>query len=197
MTMQERAKLLDGVALTHLDNRYLTKDGRIVWLHWTSVYLPDKEAVFAIAKDITERKQAEKELEDKYLKFKGLAAHFKSSVEKDRKNFASELHEELAHLAAAIKLDIDWIGANTPGLFGLQKSKIEHASAILTLCINKIRKISFAISPYILDMLGLDKTLQSLCNEFAILNNTPCLFESAYTERDLTHEIKLDFFRIC
>ena len=94
-------------------------------------------------------------------------------------------------------MDIDWISANTPELSGLPKSRMEHASAILELCINKIRKISFAVSPYMLDILGLNKTLQSLCNEFAILNNTPCLFEVSYTETDLTQEIKLDFFRIC
>ena len=197
MTLRERTKLLDGPALTNLENRYVTKDGRIVWLHWTSIYLSDKKVVFAIAKDITERKQVEKELEEKYLKFKGLATHFKSSIEKDRKNFAFELHEELAQLAAVIKMDIDWISANTPGLSGLSKSRMEHASAILELCIYKIRKISFTISPHMLDILGLDKTLQSLCNEFAISNNIPCLFESTYSESDLTHEIKLDFFRIC
>ena len=87
MTIRERTKLLDGTALTNLENRYVTKDGRIIWLHWTSIYLSDKEVVFAIAKDITERKQVEKELEEKYLKFKGLATHFKSSIEKDRKKF--------------------------------------------------------------------------------------------------------------
>ena len=90
MTMLERTKLLNGTALTDLENRYVTRNGRIVWLHWTSIYLSDKEIVFAIAKDVTERKLAEKEIEEKYQKFKGLATHFKSSIEKDRKNFAIE-----------------------------------------------------------------------------------------------------------
>jgi PAS domain S-box-containing protein len=197
MTMQQRTKLLAGSSLESFENRYVSKDGRIVWLHWTSIYLPDKEVVFAIAKDVTERKQVEKEIEEKYQKFKGLATHFKSSIEKDKKNFAFELHEDLAQLVAVIKMDIDWVNANTPGLSALPKSKMEHAAALLGLCINKIRRISFTISPYMLDMLGLDKTLQSLCNEFVFLHNIPCLFESVYDEADLTHEIKLDFFRIC
>jgi PAS domain S-box-containing protein len=197
MTMQQRTKLLDGISLENFENRYVTKDGGIVWLHWTSIYLPDKEVVFAIAKDVTKRKQVEKEIEEKYQKFKELATHFKSSIEKDKKNFAFELHEDLAQLVAVIKMDIDWVNANMPGLSGLPKSKMEHASALLGLCVNKIRRISFTISPYMLDMLGLDKTLQSLCNEFVFLNNIPCLFESSYDEADLTEEIKLDFFRIC
>lgn len=197
ITMLERSKLLNGTALMNLENRYVTKDGRIIWLHWTSIYLPDKEIVFAIAKDVTERKNVEKEIDEKYQKFKGLATHFKSTIEKDRKDFAFELHEELAQLAAAVKIDIDWVNANTPVLSGLSKGRMEHASVVLELFVQKIRKISFTISPYILDILGLDKTLQSLCDDFVILNNIPCLFESAYNETDLTHEIKLDFFRIC
>jgi len=42
-----------------------TKDGGIVWFHWTSIYyFGDKEVVFAIAKDVTERKLAEREIEE-------------------------------------------------------------------------------------------------------------------------------------
>jgi PAS domain S-box-containing protein len=197
ITRRRRTKLLDGTALENFENRYVTKDGRIVWLHWTSIYLPDKEVVFAIAKDVTKRKQVEKEIEEKYQKFKDLATHFKISTEIERKNLAFELHEELAQLAAVIKMDIDWISANMPRLSGVLKRRMEHVSAILALSINKIRKISFTISPHMLDLLGLNDTLTSLCKEFLFLSNIPCVFESAYDEADLTYEIKLDFFRIC
>lgn len=197
LTNSERAKLLNGKALINFQNRYVSKSAKIIWLDWTSIYFPEKEIVFAIAKDVTERKQLEKEIEEKYKKFKSLANHFKSSIEKDRKYLAIELHEELAQLASVVKMDIDWISGHTPGLPAASKTKIEHASAISGLLINTIRRISFSISPHMLDDLGLNETLNWLCNEFAILNGIPCLFESSYDETGLTHEIKLDFFRIC
>ena len=50
--------------------------------------------VFAIAKDITERKQAEKEIEEKYKKFKSLATHFKSSIEKEGRRNETGCREE-------------------------------------------------------------------------------------------------------
>src|SRR5687767_5480735 len=50
-TSRTRSELLMGKALINFQNRYITKTGRIVWLQWTSVYIPDKEIVFAIAKD--------------------------------------------------------------------------------------------------------------------------------------------------
>jgi PAS domain S-box-containing protein len=197
LTSGKRLKLLKGKTLINFENRYVTKKGTIVWLAWTSIYLPDKEVVFAIAKDVTEKKQIEKEVEEKYKKFKGLTTHFKSSIEEDRKFLAGELHDELAQLASAVKMDIDWIGSNLPGLSGALKQRMEHALAVADLLIKTIRRISFSISPKMLDDLGLNDTLDWYCKEFSVLHGIRCRFESAYDEADLTHEIRIDFFRIC
>jgi PAS domain S-box-containing protein len=197
ITSNKRANLLNGIALINFENRYVTRDGKIIWLHWTSFYMSDKELVFAIAKDITERKLIEKEIEEKYKKFKGLADHFKSRIEKDRKYFSIELHEELAQLVSVIKMDLNSISNHVPDLPGFLKSRMDHASGICELLIHTIQKISFEMSPYMLDNLGLNEAVKWLCNDFTILNNIPCTFESDYNEADLTQEIKIDFFRIC
>lgn len=196
MTERERQKLLGGQPLINFQNRYVSKSGKIVWLHWTSIYIPDKEVVFAIAKNVTERKQVEKEIEDKYAKFKSLATYFKSSIEKDRRYLSIELHEELAQLASVVKLDVDWISGNTD-LSDRARNRIDHALAVSDLLINAIRRISFSISPRMLDDLGLNETLKWLSSEFSLLNGIPCHFESNYNEADISPEIKLDFFRIC
>jgi len=192
-----REMLLKGKALLNYQNRYCTKTGETVWLEWTSVYVPDKEIVFAIAKDITYRKQLENEVEEKYKKFKGLATHFKNSIEKDRKFLAIGLHEELAQLATVVKLDIDSIGTAVSGMPDIVKSRVEHARAAIELLINTTRKISFAISPNMLDDLGLHEVMECLCREFFDLNGVPCHYETDIDETILTHEIQLDIFRIC
>lgn len=102
-TGRERAKLLTGQALLNFQNRYVSKTGEIIWLEWTSIYLTNKEVVFAIAKDITRKKEQEKKLEEKYKKFKSLATHFKNSIEKDKRYLAIELHEELAQFSICCK----------------------------------------------------------------------------------------------
>jgi len=196
-TALQREKLLDGTALINFENRYVSKAGQTIWLHWTSIYIPDKEVVFAIARDITQKKQIETETREKYKKFKGLATHFKSNLEKDRKNFAFELHEELAQLAAAIKMDIDIIKKGSPELTGYIKSRIDNALAVAQSLIDKIRKLSFILSPGMLETLGLHETLQWLSKDFTTVNKIPCSFTGVYDEADLSHEIKLDIFRIC
>lgn len=197
ITLSSRDRLLNGNELTNFENRYVTKDGKIVWLQWTSFYMPDLEIVLAIAKDISERKKREIDIEEKYIKFKALSDHFKSKIEKDRKTFSIELHEELAQLASVILMDLHIIKKNIPDLSESLANSIEHASDISKLLIQTARKIAFEMSPYMLDQLGLNETLKWLCNDFHLLNHIPCDFESDYDERGLTHEIKLDFFRIC
>jgi PAS domain S-box-containing protein len=197
LTQHKREELLDGKPLVNFQNRYVTKTGGIVWLEWTSIYFSDRQVVFAIAKDITERKGIEIEIEGKYKKFKSLASHFKSSIEEDRKYLANELHEELAQLASVLKMDLEWISRHDTDRPPSSKNRMEHALGISNLLIKTIRRISFSISPNMLEHLGLNATLEWHCKEFSILNGIPCSFESAYEEKDLTEEIKTDLFRIC
>lgn len=197
VTSRRRAQLLKGKPLLDFQNRYVGKTGKIVWLHWTSLYFPDQEVVFAIAKDVTERKELEKELEEKYIRFKSMAAHFKNSIEKDRRYLAIELHEELAQLASVVKTDIDWLSDHLQDLPAPFKGRIGHATAASDLLISSIRRLSFLISPNMLPDLGLNETLRLLCKEFTLLSNIPCAYESEYDETRLAHEVKLDFFRIC
>ena len=197
ITRRVRTHLLNGRTLLNFQNRYVTKEGKLVWLEWTSVYSPGKEIVFAIAKDITAGKLAEMEVEEKYKKFKSLATHFKTSVEKNSKYLAVELHEELAQLACVVKMDIDWISNNEPGLAEASKKRVEHALAVSDLLVKTIRRISFSISPNILDDMGLTAALEWQCREFSGLNGIPCELKKNYLEKHLSHEAKLDFFRIC
>lgn len=196
-TAARRAKLLKGEALLNFQNRYVTKTGEVVWLEWTSVYLPGKEVVFAIAKNITARKKAEQEVEQQFNKFRQLAAHFKNNLEQDRKDIATELHEELAQMVSVVRLDVDWISTNIPGLNEQSKNRIEHALAAADLLVNTIQRISFSLSPAMLDDLGLNAALEWYCKEFSTLSNIQCSFEARYDEALLSKEIQLDFFRIC
>jgi PAS domain S-box-containing protein len=197
LTEQERGKLLEGKTLLNFQNRYVTKGGKLIWLQWTSIYFPEKEVVFAIAQDISEKKLAEREIEEKYAKFKSLATHFKKKIEEDRKYLAVELHEELAQLASVVKMDIDMLNASRHLLPLQSQKRIDHAFVVTDLLINTIRRISFSVSPQMLEEVGLDETLKWHCNEFAVLNGIPCKFRSDYDENTLTKEVKLDFFRIC
>ncbi len=166
-------------------------------MEWTSIYLQDKEVVFAIAKDISERKQKELEVEKKFKKFKTLVRHFKSHLEEDRKYFAFELHGELAQLASVIKMNISWMKNNAAEHSSDFNKKMDEVMVITDLFIQTVRRISFSISPYMLEDFGFIAAAEWQCKEFSSLNGISCKFNSQCNEDDIPKEIKIDFFRIC
>lgn len=60
-TARFRDNLRDKNPVLNFENRYLTKNGDIIWLSWTSVSEPESELIYAIAKDITHVKKLEEE----------------------------------------------------------------------------------------------------------------------------------------
>ncbi len=197
ITAATRKELIDGKPLLNFENRYIRKNGDIIWLHWTSIYIPEKELVFAIAKDVTKKKQEYFDTEEKYKMFKGLASHFKTALEKDKKQLSVELHEGLAQVASVIKMDIELVKERNPELDDESQERLEHAHTAAGLMIDSIRRMSYAISPNMIEDLGLNETLTWLTEEFTSIHGIPCVYESDGTDTQLSQEVKIDLFRIC
>jgi diguanylate cyclase (GGDEF)-like protein len=62
-TEKEAAALSDGESTIQFQNRYLDSAGELHWLEWASVPLGDEHVIYAVARDVTERKALEDELE--------------------------------------------------------------------------------------------------------------------------------------
>lgn len=60
-TLAARAGLARGTPVQGLENRYVCKDGTYRWLAWQSVAEPGATTVFAVARDITDRRRAEQD----------------------------------------------------------------------------------------------------------------------------------------
>ena len=196
-TAANRSNLLRSQPLLNFQNRYCTKNGHIIWLEWTSIYLPEREIVFAIAKDITVHKQKEWELQENYTRFRQLAVHFKNGIEKDRKQFASDLHEDLGQLATTVKTEIECLSSKTQELSPPLHKHMDSLAKTTSLLVNNIRKISYAISPGAIADLGLDAALEQLSEEFSALTGICCQYKSSFNEGALTYEVGLDVYRVC
>jgi PAS domain S-box-containing protein len=65
-TRKEAQKLTKGVDSICFENRYLCKDGSWRWLSWRSRVEFEVKKVYAVARNITERKRAEQTLQESY-----------------------------------------------------------------------------------------------------------------------------------
>lgn len=62
-TNNTKSKIVDGQEVYQFENRYICKDGAVKWLAWNSFPYPDENIMFGVARDITEKKKIDKELE--------------------------------------------------------------------------------------------------------------------------------------
>src|SRR5262245_26617784 len=61
-TIHEGDKLSGGVSVIRFHNRYRALDGSYRWLSWMAAPYPEKQLIYAVARDITEAKQTEDDL---------------------------------------------------------------------------------------------------------------------------------------
>ncbi|MDF2437787.1 MAG: bacterio-opsin activator [Bacteroidota bacterium] len=84
-------ELKNGISTLNFQNRFKCKDGRIIWLEWRSVPIPGENWFYAIARDITEQKKAELQLQE-------LAKHKTESI-----RYALLLQQAICHDPEALK----------------------------------------------------------------------------------------------
>ncbi|MFC0515250.1 helix-turn-helix domain-containing protein [Mucilaginibacter angelicae] len=59
LTASKRESIKKNNPLYNFENRYVTKSGEIVWLSWISMPVQSQQLVFAIARNITDKKKLE------------------------------------------------------------------------------------------------------------------------------------------
>jgi diguanylate cyclase len=105
-TVVEAAAVPDGRGAVQFQNRYLGKDGEVHWLEWTSTSLADEGLIYAVAREITDRKVLEQELEQ-------LSQHDSLTGLFNRHRFEEELERQLIYTrrygrgGALLVLDLD------------------------------------------------------------------------------------------
>jgi diguanylate cyclase (GGDEF)-like protein/PAS domain S-box-containing protein len=62
-TESEAAAIPDGDGTVHFQNRWFDKQGELHWLEWSSAMFADEGLIYAVARDVTDRKELEQELE--------------------------------------------------------------------------------------------------------------------------------------
>ena len=106
-TLKEMTKLDAGHATLHFVNRYLCKDGTYKYLSWTTCPATDDRYLYAVARDITDRKQSEENLKKINLELESSVKQRTIELEEAiqlRDKFISIVSHELKNPLTALKL---------------------------------------------------------------------------------------------
>lgn len=134
----------------------------------------DKLTVLSIARDITERKQAEEKLKVSSKLLRELATHIQTVREEERTLIAREIHDELGQVLTVLKIQISLLGNKlNPDQLPL-KEKISTLTNLIDQSVESVQKISAKLRPTILDELGLNAAIEWQTEEFEKLTNIKC-----------------------
>lgn len=99
-----RESLISGRPLLNFENRYRSKTGKIIWLNWTSIPLTNENLVYALAKDISYRKELEGERAAEFVKLDKKNQNLKTLNYKTSHDLRSPINNILA-LSNLLDLD--------------------------------------------------------------------------------------------
>ncbi|MGH9499923.1 MAG: PAS domain S-box protein [Terriglobales bacterium] len=71
-TVAEGVRLQNREVTFAFENRYLCKDGSYKWMLWNAVSVPEQQLIYAVAREITERKRVEAALRDSEERFRSM-----------------------------------------------------------------------------------------------------------------------------
>ena len=152
--------------------------------------------VLSIARDITERKQAEEKLKRTSKLLRELATHLQSVREEERTMIAQEIHDELGQVLTALKIHVSLLANKLNKNQQALKEKINSLSDMIDASVESVQKISSKLRPGILDELGLIAAIEWQAEDFEKLTNIKCSLSLPKAEIVLEKNKSTAIFRI-
>jgi PAS domain S-box-containing protein len=125
-------------------------------------------ATVGVARDITKRKQEEKELRSSREQLRELATRLQTIREEEGTRIAREIHDELGQTLTGLKIDLLWLKKRTSREPVVVNHKLTTMSQRIDTAIQTIRKISTTLRPGVLQ-LGLPAAIDWQTKEFQVL----------------------------
>jgi PAS domain S-box-containing protein len=154
---------LEGQRIFRTEFTYRHKDGSdvicLVSASRIGEGLKDRGIVVTY-EDITERKNAEKELARFHEKIRNHAAHLEAVREEERTSIARELHDELGQLLTVLNMDLVLLSKKVPENQPFLQEKIEGMIKLVEIIMESLKRISMALRPDLLDHLGLAEAIE-------------------------------------
>jgi signal transduction histidine kinase len=138
-------------------------------------WLPREQELLAAATErclmAAEKQRLMEDLAQREEQVRRLAEHMLHVEEMERRRISRELHDEAGQSLLCIRLQMELIEQSLPEAAGEIKTKLSEARDLTERTILEMRRLIAALSPAVLEQLGLGAALRQLVNRFQRLNS--------------------------
>jgi PAS domain S-box-containing protein len=154
-----------------VEKRFQRKDGQYFWARVTISLINDLEGqplyTIGMVEDITQARQAEKQLKESEQRLRNLASQLMTAQEDERRRISRELHDELGQSLLVLKLQARDIEKTLGPKQQRLRRECHEMLGNLDQLVDNVRRLSRDLSPMILEDLGLSAALQRLIQDFS------------------------------
>jgi PAS domain S-box-containing protein len=170
---------------------FIKKDGVIFPGEiYTGTYISNgRKKIIGAVRDITNRMRAEEAIRE-------LSFSLWSAQEKERKQIASELHDDFGQTLAFLKIQIKNIQNKLLKHQNEIKEECENSLKYADQLIEKVRSLSHGLTPLSLNHLGLTASLQSMIENFSKYSNLKIQKDIANIDRLFPPLAEITIYRI-
>jgi PAS domain S-box-containing protein len=189
----------DGVTRHVSDELFWRKDGTSFPVEYISTPIREHgEIVGAVVtfKDITERTRLEDSLLRSKKRLRSLSSSLLVVQEQERKKISQELHDDLGQILTAVLLDITQAKKlEIPVASGIS-SFLDRIQAGTEESLQRVRSLSAALRPRVLDHLGLEAAVASFLEDFRERTGLNVVEEIHVGHNDIPEPITIAIYRI-
>jgi signal transduction histidine kinase len=165
-----------------------------------------------VSRDITERKRAEEELRqardfleervaerteellDSQEKMRSLTAQTVKTQEEERRTISRELHDDAGQALITLQYSLAAVQNELPETEAFSRARLTDSLRIIDQTMQHIRSLAHRLRPPVLDIGGIDLSLQEYCREQTERTNIPILYRGQDIP-GLTDEISISLYR--
>ncbi|MCU0452447.1 MAG: PAS domain S-box protein [Bacteroidetes bacterium] len=179
--------------------RYRDGSGNWHWLELSGQRFHNRtsiERVVLVARDVTQRKEDERELASQRRQLQLFAERLEREREAERMRISREIHDELGQMLTVLKFDLSWLKLNHAQGGPAVDERLDQVLESLQESLGSVKRIARELRPPQLDALGLGGALQYDVTQFTKKLGIRALVTIDPPEIALERDLALALYRV-
>ena len=180
-----------------VEKKYLRKDGRTAWGRLNVSLIRDARAedhlAICMIEDISEQKQAEKEIRTYQQQLRSVASELSLTEERERRRLATDLHDHVGQILALAQIKLGAIRESASSTHLVEP--MDEVRRLIEQTIQYTRSLTFELSPPILYDLGFEAAVEWLAELIQEQQGITVKVQADRSAKPMNDEIRVILFQ--